>query len=228
MIFHQSASAEIMTQIACTHCDLLVETVDIETGHSAVCPRCQQVLYHDERTLSSSVALLLTSLIIYFPAILLPFLSMETAGRVQEITLISSVFDIAHGKTTALAITVLALVLTFPLVKYLGLLSVVWPLSHGKMPVVGMSATRIILQLAPWNMVEVYLVGVLVTLVKLSSLANVSFASGFYAFTLLIVTNALLNITLPKKRIWQTIAAHKPLAGKPTPVCQGTQVSDNG
>lgn len=198
-----------MRQIACTHCDLLVDTIDIESGHTATCPRCHQVLYHDDRSLVNSLALLVTALIIFFPAVFLPFLSMETAGRTQQITLASSIGEIAHGETTILAITVFVLVITFPLVKFFGLLLVVFPLSRGRLPILSVDWIRIILQLSPWSMVEVYLVGVIVTLVKLTSMATVSFAMGFYAFALLIVVNALINMALPRKRIWQMIDGYK-------------------
>ncbi len=197
-----------MSKVACLHCDLLIDTIALSSGESAYCPRCQQVLYHDEKSLSLSVALLLTALIIYFPATLLPFLGMETAGQYHEITLFSSILEIAHGRTAFLALTVFMLVLSFPLIKFIGLLSILLPLLYGRLPFFGLGMTRFILRLMPWSMVEVYLIGVLVTLVKLSSMATISFLGGFYAFTLLIVINAAIGVILPKKRIWQTIDKH--------------------
>lgn len=197
-----------MTKIACLHCDLLVDGIALENGESAYCPRCQQILYHDDRALSFSVALLLTALIIYFPATLLPFLGMEATGQYHEITLFGSVWEITGGGMELLAVTVFMLVLTFPLLKITGLLLVLYPLSRGRSPFLHLAAVRVILRLLPWSMVEVYLIGVLVTIVKLSSMATISFLTGFYAFVALIVVNAIIGVVLPKKRIWQTIDKH--------------------
>lgn len=194
-----------MPAIACTHCDLLVDTTALNTGEKAVCPRCHQLLYLDDKSFSNSLALLFTALFIYFPAVLLPFLNMETSGREQQISLFSSIVEIAVGNTAILALTVFFLVLTFPLVNILGLLSIMLPLSRGKPPFFGVGSARFIMKLAPWNMVEVYLVGVLVTLVKLSSLADIDFLEGFYAFVLLILINTFIALFLPRKRIWQRI-----------------------
>lgn len=194
-----------MDKTACPHCDLLVSVVTVGPGEKAVCPRCHQLLYLDDKSLSTSLALLFTALLTYFPAVLLPFLQMETAGREQQISLLSSVREIAIGNTAVLALVVFFLVLTFPLVNLLGLLSIMLPLSLNKPPFFGMGMTRFIMKIAPWNMIEVYLVGVLVTLVKLSSLADIYFLEGFYAFVILIVLNTFIAVFLPKKRIWQRL-----------------------
>lgn len=195
-----------MTKLACLHCDLLIHHVDIQHGERAVCPRCQQVIYLDQQAFHTTLALLVTALLLYFPAILLPFLSMEVGGQTHQISLLSSIIIIAKGNAIVLAITVFMLVLAFPLIKFLGLLSIMLPLSRGRMPFFGVGTTRFILQSVPWSMTEVYLVGVLVTLVKISGLATVSFSMGFFTFIAVILVNAGLSLVLPRKRIWQTIA----------------------
>lgn len=194
-----------MDKTACTHCDLLVNITTIEQGEKAICPRCHQLLYLDDKSFSSSLALLFTALLVYFPAVLLPFLNMKTSGKEQQISLLTSVTEIATGNTAFLALAIFLLVLTFPLINILGLLSIMVPLSKGKTPFFGIGMTRFIMKVAPWNMIEVYLVGVLVTLVKLSSLADIAFLQGFYAFVILIIINTLIALFLPRKRIWQRI-----------------------
>lgn len=48
--------------------------------------------------------------------------------------------------------------------------------------------------MAPWNMLEVYLVGVVVTLVKIMSMASVKFDTGFWAFVALMACSVLVNL----------------------------------
>ncbi len=195
-----------MLYIACLHCDLLVKSQPLSVGEHATCPRCHQVLYHDNKDLFNSLALLITALIFYFPAILLPFLNMQNAGQEQEISLFSSLFEIASGNSIYLAITVFVLVLFLPLVKFLGLFFIIIPLSVGRLPLFGVTPIRYILHLGAWSMVEVYLIGVIVTLVKLTGVADVFFLNGFYAFIFLIIVDAMISFTLPQKRIWQNIS----------------------
>lgn len=196
-----------MKPIACIHCDLLLNTTALKSGERAVCPRCQQMLYLDDKSLVSSIALLITALIIYIPAITLPFLSIETGGQQHAMSLVSSISTIAHGKAILLAAVVLFLVLLLPLLKLLGLLAICLPLSQGKVPSLTRIATRHLLHLTPWSMLEVYLIAVLISLVKLTSYATISFLSGFYIFVLLIILDAVISMRLPKQRLWQRIHA---------------------
>ncbi len=198
-----------MAKLACLHCDLLLNSVDIRRGQRAVCPRCKQVIYLDQQSFNTSLALLITALLLYFPAILSPFLQMEVSGQTHQVSLFSSIATIAAGDTLLLAVTVFMLVLVFPLIKFLGLLSIMLPLALQRLPFFGVGMTRFILQSAPWSMVEVYLVGVLVTLVKLAAMATIDFSVGFYTFVALILINAAISMVLPRKRIWQHIAAIK-------------------
>ncbi len=193
------------TKIACLHCDLLLTSVPLSAGEDAICPRCNQLLYYGKKSFQNSIALLLTALIIYFPAVSLPFLSMQTAGQSQQISLLTSLSTIATGSNLILAMIVFLLVLLLPLVKFLGLLSIIYPLSKRQRPQLGFTLTRLILRFSPWSMAEVYLIGVLVTLVKLASMADIHFLGGFYAFALLIIIDALVSITIPKRRIWNTV-----------------------
>lgn len=195
-----------MNRIACLHCDLLLQTSTLTAGESAVCPRCGQTLYYDKRSLGSSLALLLTAIVLYFPAVLLPFLSLQAAGREQAVSLFSSITTVSGGDVFMLAVIVFALVMALPLIKFVGLLAVILPLSRQKLPPFSEETIRMILHFMPWGMAEVYLVGVLVTLTKLSDLATIGFLNGFYVFFLLIIVDTLISITLPKKRIWQTIS----------------------
>ncbi len=202
-----------MAKVACLHCDLLLDAVAVKRDERAVCPRCQQTLYLDSCSFDAPLALLLSALLIYFPAVLLPFIGLQIPGGQQQVSLLTSVVIVAHDNMLFLAMTVFILVLLVPLVKMLGLLLVILPLWRGRLPFhgwhFGMGLTRFLLRLAPWNMTDVYLVGVLVSVVKLSGTAQVIFSGGFYSFVLLIVVNILLSIKLSDKRIWQAIARLK-------------------
>lgn len=192
--------------IACIHCDLLINSVAVNNKEQAICPRCNHTLYSSPPCIHSNIAWVITGLLFYFPTILLPFLQLETSGQTQTISLLSSVFVIGHNEMILLAITVALLVIIFPLIKLLGLLSILIPLSKGQPPLLRINFTRWIINSAPWNMIEVYLVGVLVTLVKLTAIADVSFSVGFYTFVLFIIVNGIISFGLPKIRIWQTIS----------------------
>lgn len=195
--------------IACPNCDLLLHSPTLNPNEDAICPRCHTVLYRSKKSLQVSLALVVTTFLLYFPAIYLPFLSIQTTGRSHEISLLSSIIEIANGTNIALAVTVALLVLLLPMLKFLGLLAIVLPLNVGRLPWLGTDWTRWVLKLSAWSMVEVYLMGVIVTLVKLSGIASIEFLTGFAVFVLLMIIDAVISITLPAKRIWQSISEIK-------------------
>ncbi|PID62846.1 MAG: hypothetical protein CR974_02755 [Gammaproteobacteria bacterium] len=202
-----------MAQIACLHCDLLLDAVAIDRGNRAVCPRCHQTLYLAKRAFDTALALLVTALFLYFPAILLPFISLEVTGSEVQVSLLTSIITIAENEMWFLALTVFALVVLLPLVKFISLLFIMIALSREHLPfggsVRGLTTMRHLLSVAPWNMTEVYLVGVLITIIKLTGVAYIDLSAGFAAFVLLILTNTLFSIKFPHHRIWRHVALIK-------------------
>lgn len=194
-----------MAKIACLFCDLLLEQTTLNAHQKALCPRCQETLYQHGASLSSCLALLISLLLLYFPTILLPFLSMSRLGLSTTISLLDSVISVAHGGMLLLALTVALLVLLIPLLKYIGLVMIISALLKKRRPLGGGRLFRWVLSLSRWSMIEVYLIGVIVALIKLASLAHIDFAVGFYCFILLMLLDTLVTMLLPEHAMWQRI-----------------------
>ncbi len=190
-------------QIACPNCDLLFNKVDLGVNQVAKCNRCSEILYYETRDFRKSIALLFASLIIYFPAMLLPFLIMRISGMQHEISILGSVFNIKDKGISILGLSVFIMVILIPFLRIFFLLLITLPIQLKKKPLLTKKTIRIIARMSPWGMVEVYLIGVIVTLVKLVSLADIKISYGFYAFILLVILNALISANIPTKRIWQ-------------------------
>lgn len=57
-----------------------------------------------------------------------------------------------------------------------------------------------------WAMLEVFALSIIVACVKLSSLADLHFGFGLYAFTALLLVNAMLANELDERLFWRLIA----------------------
>ena len=64
------------------------------------------------------------------------------------------------------------------------------------------AAFRWALRLEPWAMADIFMVGVVVALVKIATLANLSVGLAFWALLALVGISLLLSITLCKDTIW--------------------------
>ena len=66
-------------------------------------------------------------------------------------------------------------------------------------------AGRILYSLQEWSMVEVFLIGVVVSLVKLASMASVQLGLSFWAYAAFGVCFTLAMSTLDRFHCWQSI-----------------------
>ncbi|MGI9336506.1 MAG: paraquat-inducible protein A, partial [Gammaproteobacteria bacterium] len=61
----------------------------------------------------------------------------------------------------------------------------------------------------PWAMVEVYMLGLLVAIVKLSQLATILYGTGLYAFVALMIAMAAADAAIEPREVWQRARAEK-------------------
>jgi paraquat-inducible protein A len=74
---------------ACHACDLLVEKHPLASGSKAACPRCGSTIDEPKLdTVDRTLAVVITGLILYVPAISLPILTMTILGKISDNTLI--------------------------------------------------------------------------------------------------------------------------------------------
>src|SRR5450830_1520502 len=159
--------------IVCEECDAVHRRPVLRRGEIARCLRCDCELERDtgsrqQRLLPLTVA----SLIMFVIANSFPIVQIELQGLSSETTLVGAVKVLGGEGMSLVALLVMATTILFPLVQLLVLFYLLLP-STRAMPRLG---TKVLLRLMhavrPWGMVEVFLLGVLVALVKLSHIAD--------------------------------------------------------
>lgn len=175
---------------------------------SAKCTRCGAVLYRNRpasltRAAAFSTAALIAMVVVHFQ----PFLTMDAAAMRRELTLVSTAEALVRNGMVTLGSCVVLFTMVAPLVLALGYLYVCLPLRFGKtLPGAGL-VTKWIYRTEPWNMVEVFLLGVLVSLLKLARVADVSFSFGFWAFAAMMVFLAAAIAGIDKEELWDYLEA---------------------
>lgn len=192
--------------IACHDCDLLLRPQRLAAGECACCPRCGAALARGKRdALDRTLALTLAALVCFALANLYPFMTFSFEGRLQENTLMSGVISLARDGLYPLAALIFAASIGVPLVKIAGLLYVLLPLKLGRRPWnLGLSY-RLLEFLHPWGMLEVYMLGVLVAITKLSGMATIALGTAFYAFVALILLTTAASSTMDPRVVWERL-----------------------
>ena len=194
--------------IACGTCGLLQRVQPLARGMSADCARCGAVVASRPRgSLSTTAALALAALILYVPANIFPILRMTVQGAYSENTVWQGTVALFRADEYLVAIIVFLASMAIPLLKLLGLffLTATARLRARRLPVLRAALYRFIEVIGPWAMLDVFLLAVLVSLVKLEKLATIMPGPGLAAFTSVVVLTILASASFDPKLIWEPL-----------------------
>jgi paraquat-inducible protein A len=191
---------------ACHDCDRLHRLPTLPEGTSAWCTRCGALLRRRRRkSIERTLALTLAASVLWVVANVFPFLSFEMQGRVTQTTLASGVFDLWDQGVEGIALLVGFTAVAAPLAQLALLLYVLLPIHFGRVPWQMRRMFRLLRRIQPWSMMEVFLVGILVAVVKLVDLAEVVPGLALWAFGGLIVVLAGALSTLDPEAVWERL-----------------------
>lgn len=193
--------------VGCHDCDLLMIRPHLAPGEKAQCPRCGYELYtHRRNVVQRSLALVVSALLLYIPANFLPIMNLNLLGIAAQDTVWSGVLGLfAHGMPSV-AIVVFLCGMGIPLLKLLCqlavLLTIQWNVARGY----GLLLYRTYHHLRDWGMLEVYLIGVLVSIVKLHDVGELSLGAGLVCFVLFLLAQLRLEMVMTPHQIWDALS----------------------
>lgn len=194
--------------IACHACDALIrEPLDIIEGATMRCPRCDAVLIADRgRSTDVAIACAVATILLMAMAFTLPLVTIEVGGALREARLLDAVVA-AGGAAWPLAVAVAAMIAAAPLTRAAALIWTLAPIRLTGRPAPGARAAfRLAIELRPWSMVEIFVIGVVVALVKVVSLASVDIGSAFWVFACLAAVAFFEDATLCRRTVWRLLS----------------------
>jgi paraquat-inducible protein A len=192
--------------IACHECDLLYELPPLPEGSVAKCSRCGGVLHRHKRdSLDRTLAWTIAGLILFTVANAYPFLALKSEGLVHETTLITGVEQLYKQDMRSVAVLVFLTSILFPFLQLAGTLYVLLPLKFNLLPWKVAPVFRFIRGIQPWSMMEVFMIGILVSAVKLGKMANIIPGLAVYSFAVLIFVMAAVAASLDPDIVWERL-----------------------
>jgi len=194
------------TTIACGICGMVQRVGKCRPGTGVECLRCGSIL--DERKVDSlrrTAAFSLAAMVLYVPANIYPILRMEYYGVYSESTVWDGCVNLFRNGQWIVAVIVFLASLLIPLFKLLGLffLVVTARVKSARQRRERTMIYRIIAVIGPWAMLDVFLLAVLVSLVKLDKIVTVLPGPGLLAFTAVVVLTILASASFDPKSIWE-------------------------
>ncbi len=197
-------SQELDRLIICHKCHTLHEEVDIEHGSKAICNRCKRVLYHrDDKMVERGLALSITGLIFFILANLFPLIKVDILGQEQVITVISMIIRLVESGYYIVSLFVAYLVFIFPLMVFLIYILLFSLLKMGKKEHITRDLLILLSKILPWNMSDIFLISILVSLVKLMSMLEIYMGISFWALTIFVIIDLYMTRSIHIGELWR-------------------------
>ncbi|MGE4560878.1 MAG: paraquat-inducible protein A [Desulfobulbus sp.] len=189
--------------MVCPSCSQILQPPRLAPKQVALCPRCSQQLNRYKRhPIQKGLALSLTGLLLYLPANLLPLLTFSVLGLDSHSSIAQACLHMFAGKLYFVGAIVALTTLVFPLLLLTSLLLVTLGLAQGRRSSWMPPLFRAYHHLGEWAMTDVFLVGVLITIIKMAHMASVSLNAGFFCLVGLVVTTVAAQTAIDPQRFW--------------------------
>ena len=189
--------------LSCHVCGMVSRLPGSEEGLR--CPRCHSVLHSRiPHSLARTWALLITAMILYIPANLLPMMETTYLGETTTDTIISGVLLFIEEGDWLVAGIIFGASIMIPILKMASLLYLL--ISVHKRCVVRKRHRALLYRITEligrWSMVDVFVVGLLTALVHMGMVSNIYPGMGVLAFAAVVVMTMLAALSFDSRLIW--------------------------
>ena len=192
--------------VSCKHCDLLLRESDLKTGKKAHCPQCDAVLFRSQPYgLQVSLVFALTSAALFLTANLFPIVTISADGLFNSTTLIGAALRLTQDGIVSVAALVFITTFLMPALHILMLIYLLLPLHLGHIPPALAFAFRVVHYVKPWAMIEVFMLGLLVTITKLNAFASVKPGVALGAFAMLMLSITVASANFDPHMFWKRV-----------------------
>lgn len=188
--------------IHCHECAANVRVQHLPVKHKILCPRCRFLLTSKRSNAIQKVALFsLTALVFLLLSLPFEFISFTAAGKTQSISIPTGLGVLVSNNYLILAIIESFFILFIPAIVLASLLFLSLSILLNSNKPFNRRLTHFVFQLLPWNMADIFLISVLVSLVKIMSLADVSFGPSFFTFCAFVGFSTLTLLHLDEHQL---------------------------
>lgn len=201
--------------VACPECDALQREVDLEPGGAASCVRCGAELYREKsESLDRTLAFICAATVVLIAANAFPLMELETQGIRTSTTVFGTVTVLQETGWPTIALLVFVTTIAVPFLQLAAALYILVPLKLGFVPARLPLAVRSLDAIWPWGMVEVFLLGAMVSQVKLEQIATLYPGAAMFmlgGYVLLIVAAAA---AFEPRVLWERVDSLRAAAGR--------------
>ncbi|MYN16198.1 PqiA/YebS family transporter subunit [Rugamonas sp. FT107W] len=200
--------------ISCHDCGVLHRRRPVLPREKARCVRCRSILYRGIHSdVNRMAAITLGAIFTFLIAQFCPIVELAVGGYTSSATLSGAIRVLWTERMQVVAVIVFLFTVLLPAVELGALLYVTLALRSGVRPHGFDHLLRAVAAARRWGMTEVLMIGILITIVKMTSLAQVVVQPGLFAFGALTLMLAIVTSFDPQM-LWN-IGEHLPGPRRP-------------
>ncbi|PLX84457.1 MAG: paraquat-inducible membrane protein A [Desulfuromonas sp.] len=202
------ATARKLGLVGCPDCHLLSRWPAVSGWQSAFCPRCgASLVQRKPRSLARTWALVLTAMVFYIPANLLPMMVTSSLGDKQMDTIMSGIISFLQDGSWGIALIIFTASIFVPFMKFAIL---IYLLLSVQIKSVWRPKDRTLLYrmteaAGRWSMLDIYVVTIMVALVKLGILGDVEAGPAAVYFAAVVVITMIAAESFDPRLIWDAV-----------------------
>ena len=201
--------AEHRDWLVCHDCGALQEVEPLLEDQQLVCENCDHVLHFGRGPwLDTTTALAVAALILFIGANAFIFFTLQLGSVLQPATILSGVGALIDREEWILAALVLVTIFLLPMFEVFALLYLLLPYRFNLRLPGQIHVLRWLTRVQHWIMQDVFLLGVLVTTVKLGDSATVHLGPGMPLFFLLVGVLQAGYWFMDKQNLWNWLYAN--------------------
>ena len=201
MMTRSPPSASELQLVLCHTCKKACSIVAI------ICDRCGAQLHHRKpNSLIRTWALLLTGMIFYVPANLMPVMRTDILGHGRDSTIMSGVIELWKSGAWDIALLIFVASVVVPCMKFLIMFLLLTSTQRRSRwrTLERSNLYRIVERIGYWSMLDVLVVAVLAALVQFQLLSNIEPRIGIVFFCLVVVFTMLASMSFDPRLIWDS------------------------
>jgi paraquat-inducible protein A len=191
--------------VACGTCGLVQEVDHVPLNAIVKCARCNfQIFHRRPASRSRTLAFTLAAGILYFPSNLYPIVNAEYQGQFVQTTIFQGIKSLWDGGQYFIGGLVFCTSIFTPALKIMGLLFITLTLDWKQFQKTRAWMYKIIRIIDPWNMLEVFLLAICVSMVEMGEVATVHPGRGVFSFAAVVVLTLMGTLTFDSRLLWDS------------------------
>lgn len=196
------------SMVSCHSCHLVSRVPMVRDSHGNTCPRCGAEMHQRiPNSISRTWSLVMAAFIFYIPANVLPITLTTSFGRTQSDTIMSGVMYFIATGSWPIALVIFVASVFVPLAKLLILIFLLISLKRKSQwrPYDRTRLYRITEAIGRWSMLDIYVVTILVSMVKLGLLASIDAGPAAVFFAAVVVITMFAAMSFDPRLIWDSM-----------------------